>query len=114
MATLQTLQLYEWNDEEVELSIVDPDSGTAYDLTDAGLELVIKRDVDQDDADPDTVILSMATGEITLIDPVAGTALVMINRGHLQVPGDLVWRLDVVREGTRRTAIYGPLRVTNL
>jgi len=28
--------------------------------------------------------------------------------------GDLVWRLDLVVEGTRRTAVYGPLRVINL
>ncbi|GAA1455765.1 hypothetical protein [Nocardiopsis tropica] len=114
MATHQTLQLYEWNDEEVSLSIVDPDSGAAYDLTGADLELILKADVDQADDDPATVILSTSTGEITTLDPVAGTALAMINRGYLSVAGDLVWRLDVVRAGTRRTAIYGPLRVTNL
>lgn len=114
MATHQTLQLYEWNDEEVELSVVDPDSGAAYDLTDAELELFIKATVDQLDADDNTVILSTATGEITIEDAGAGTALAMINRGYLSEPGDLVWRLDVVRAGTRRTAIYGPLRVTNL
>lgn len=114
MATHQSLQLYEWNDEEVELSIVDPDTGDAYDLTGAELELLIKASVDQLDADPDTVTLSTATGEITMIDPAAGTALVMVNRGYLSEPGDLAWRLDVVRAGTRRTAIYGPLRVTDL
>ncbi|QUX25671.1 hypothetical protein K1J57_10165 [Nocardiopsis sp. MT53] len=94
--------------------MTDPDAGTAYDLTDAVLELVIKDTVDQLDTDPATVILSTTTGEITVVNAAQGLALAMINRGYLATPGDLVWRLDVVRAGTRRTAIYGPLRVTNL
>ncbi|WP_435109911.1 hypothetical protein [Nocardiopsis synnemataformans] len=114
MATHQSLILYEWNDEEVELQITDPDSGSAYDLSGAVLELILKADVDQLDTDPGTVILSTETGEITILDAAAGTALAMINRGYLSEPGDLAWRLDVVRAGTRRTAIYGPLRVTDL
>jgi hypothetical protein len=114
MATHQELLVYEWNDEEIALTITDPDLGAAYDLTGAELEFFIKPTADVADNDPSVEVLSTGTGEITVTDAAGGIALVMINRGYLSVPGDLVWRLDVVRAGTRRTAVYGPLRVTDL
>jgi hypothetical protein len=108
------LTLYESNDEAVSLAITDPDVGTAYDLTGAEIEFFIKATPDVPDADPSVVILSTTSGEIVVDDEAGGLATVTINRDHLMIPGDLVWRVDVVRPGTRRTCVYGPLRVVNL
>lgn len=114
MATYQELTVYEANDETLSLALTSPDDGTAYDLTGAGLELVLKTSVDELDSDPDTVIISTDTGGIVIDDATGGLATVTVQRGELQIPGDLVWRLDVVRSGTRRTAVYGSLHVVNL
>jgi hypothetical protein len=108
------LTVFEGNDESVELAITDPDLSAAYDLTGAEIEFFIKATPDVLDADPSVVILSTTSGEIVVDDEAGGLATVTIERGHLSTPGDLVWRVDVVRPGTRRTAAYGPLRVVNL
>lgn len=114
MATYQELTVYELNDEQIGLVITEPDTGTAYDLTGADLEMLLKPSADTPDSDPGVVILSTTGGEIVVDDAAQGLATVAIARGDLATPGDLVWRVDVVRPGTRRTAVYGPLRVVNL
>lgn len=112
MATYQELTVYELNDETLGLAVVGEDTGTAYDLASVTLEMLIKPTADTPDAE--AVILSTTTGEITITDAADGLAEVRIDRTHLAEAGDLVWRLDLVVEGTRRTAVYGPLRVINL
>jgi hypothetical protein len=110
------LQLYELNDEEISLAIVEEDTGTVHDLTDASLELFIKPSADTPDSDPSVVILSSVGpgAPIDITDPPGGLATAYIDRILLGTPGDLVYRVDVVRPGARRTCVYGPLRVVNL
>lgn len=114
MAVRTELVVYENNDEELDLVVTTLDDGAAYDLTGATLELVIKPSADTPDDDDGTVVLSSADGDITITDPAAGTATVTVDRSHLAVPGTRAWRVDVVRPGSRRTAMYGPLHIINL
>ncbi|MFE3461385.1 hypothetical protein ACFXKD_27895 [Nocardiopsis aegyptia] len=108
------LILREGNDETLSLTVAEEDGGGPHDLTGATLELLIKTSEDAADSDPSTVLLSSTTSDITINSPAAGTATATIDRTHLQQPGTRFWRLDVVRPGTRRTAIYGPLSIVDL
>lgn len=114
MATYQELTLYELNDETISLALSEPDDQQPHDLTGADLELIVKSSVDQEDSDPETLVVDTQSGAIVVDDAAAGLATATIQRGELTTPGELVWRLDVVRSGTRRTAVYGVLRVVDL
>ncbi|TQN26080.1 hypothetical protein FHX37_4618 [Haloactinospora alba] len=114
MATVQDLTLYEGNDETVSLAVTDADEQSAYDLTDAELDMILKPNADTADDADETIVLSTRTGEITVTDAPAGLATATVNRPHLAESGRRAWRLDVIRPGTRRTAVYGTLHVVNL
>jgi len=113
MAARVELVVYENNDETIDLAVTTVD-GDPYDLTDANLELLIKPAADTPDDGPGVVVLSTGTGEITITDAEGGAATAEVSRSHLAVPGTRVWRVDVVRPGSRRTAMYGPFHVVNL
>lgn len=112
MAARVELVVYENNDETIDLAVTTVD-GDPYDLTGANLELLIKP-ADTPDDGPGVVVLSTGTGEITITDAAGGAATAEVSRTALADPGTRVWRVDVVRPGSRRTAMYGPLHVVNL
>lgn len=106
----QELRLGQSNDEELELVLTDSDTGGPYDLTDAEVQLVLKADA----AVPDTEAIILTSPDVDITDPEAGEVTVAVSRSHLADAGCRWWRVDVVRPGTRRTAIYGPLIVVDL
>jgi hypothetical protein len=104
------LTLGQANDETLELVLVESDTGGAYDLTGAGVEVVLKAAAGV----PDTEAIILTSPDVDITDPEAGEVEVAISRSHLQDAGCRWWRVDVVRPGTRRTALYGPLQVVDL
>jgi hypothetical protein len=113
--TVRPLRLYEGNDEILTVSIGR--AGAAYSLAGSTVEMIIKSSVsDAEGTYPDAsvVVLSTATGEITVTDAAAGTVTVDINAADLATPGTMVYRIDVIDGTGRRTAIHGDLLVVDL
>lgn len=114
MATEQRLTLHQGNDESVEVWVVARLDAEPYDLDGATVQLVMKASASMADTDPEVTVLSTATGEVEITDPGAGQIRVHITRDRLQRSGLRWWRLDVVRPGARRTAVYGDLYVVDM
>jgi hypothetical protein len=113
--TVRPLRLLEGNDEILTVTIGR--SGAAYGLTGSTVEMIIKNSVDDAEGtypDASVVVLSTATGEITVTDAAAGTVTIAIDAADLATPGNMVYRIDVIDGTGRRTAIHGDLLVVNL
>lgn len=111
MARVTPLTLDENNDETIDLTVtadalIDPDQAT--------FELVIKAAPSADDADGTT--LTGGDGLTVISTEPAKTIVLTANipASVLETPGTRFWRLDVIVDGKRGTAMYGPLRIRDL
>ncbi|MFB4320658.1 hypothetical protein [Actinomadura sp. 21ATH] len=107
-----TLALSQGNDETLAGTVTEADFGTPLDLTGVTLEMLLKDTPETPDAD--ATVLSTATGEITITDPDGGTYSVAIPETDLTEAGDRWYRVDAVQGTSRKTIVYGPLRVRDL
>lgn len=101
------LTLYQGNDETLDITVCEADTGDAYDLDDATVELLLKSHSYEPDSD--ATVLSTSAGELEITSTSDGTVRARIDRPHLDTPGTRWWRLDIVRPDTRRTAAYREL-----
>lgn len=111
MATKADLTLIEGNPETIRETITDDDTGLPRNLTGLTIEFYVKPDATVPDTDPSVVKLSTATGEVTITDAANGVCQVAV---PAQAAGTFWRRLDVIASGQRKTAIYGPMYVTNV
>jgi hypothetical protein len=114
MTTTQRVIVQQNNDETLQATVQDHDSSPSdnvINITGMQLDFYIKSAPLTPDTDPGTVHLSTATGEITLTDPVNGSARIFVARAHLQNAGSLWYRLDVLSGGQLKTAGNGDLVV---
>jgi hypothetical protein len=114
MTTTQRIVLGQNNDETLQTTITSHDSTPsdgAQNITGMQLDFYIKTTENTPDTDPATVHLSTLTGEIVLTNPTAGIAQISVARTHLQTPGNMWYRLDVLASGQLKTAGNGPLVV---
>lgn len=111
MARVTPLTLDENNDETVDLTVT---ADALIDPNQATFELVIKASAAADDADGTT--LTDEDGlTVTSTEPSKTIALTAnIPASVLETPGTRFWRLDVIVDGKRGTAMYGPLRIRDL
>ena len=111
--TRQELRLYQANDETLLAYVTEVDGQAPHDLTgDPLVQLIIKDTPGADDVG--AVVLSTGSGEVTVTDAEAGEVEIAIGREYLAEAGTRWWRLDVVRPGSRRTAVYGELYVVDV
>lgn len=109
----QKLEVYERNDEVVDLTLTY--AGQAYNLTGKTIEMYLKPTSATADTDPSVFKLSTATGEIVITNPgTLGQAVASVPAADLVTAGSRFYRVDIIDAGKRRTALYGPLRVINL
>lgn len=109
MATKLKLNLREGNNEDVVLYATV--SGVPRNITGRLLEVYIKVDANQSDADADR--LASDNGYITVTDGTGGVAELSIP-GSVLTPGKKFWRYDVVDGNNRKTHIFGTLEVANI
>lgn len=107
------LTLRERNDETIFVTITS--AGTPYDLTGHNVECWIKPSAATSDEDPASFTMSTVTGEVTITDPLAGTARIEVPSANLPDPGKRFIRVDVLSaDGKRKTAAYGSVTVIDL
>jgi hypothetical protein len=109
MATRASLEVIEGNAETIDVVITAENGGAATDLTGLTVEYLIKETPETPDTE--ALILSTATGAITITDAAAGKCRVAL---PAQSAGQRWRRLDVVSGPDRRTAIYGWLTVVDV
>ncbi|TDD88378.1 hypothetical protein E1298_15280 [Actinomadura rubrisoli] len=76
--------------------------------------MVLKPSEAAEDDDPDAVTLSTGTGEITITSAAQGAYSVAIPDTALTDAGNRWYRVDAVAGSSRKTIIYGPLKVRDL
>lgn len=109
----QVLEVYERNDEVVDLAITF--DGAAYNLAGKSIEMYLKPTKGTADNDLAVVLLSTSTGDIVVSGtPTDGTAEAHIPASDLSTVGSRWYRVDVIDAGKRRTALYGPLRIIDI
>lgn len=109
MATSIKLRLREGNNEDVVLYAIV--NNEPRNITGRLLEVYIKIDANQDDAESDR--LASDNGYINITDGPGGVAELTIP-GSILTPDKKFWRYDVVDGNTRKTHLYGPLEVINI
>lgn len=109
MSTKLKLKLREGNNESIVLSAAV--NGEPRNITGRLLEVYIKVDANQDDADADR--LASDNGCITVTDGLGGVAELSVP-GSVLTPDKTFWRYDVIDGNTRKTHVYGPLEVANI
>lgn len=115
MGTFSELQLSQLNDEDVELTLTHSDTGLPLDLaTVSAIEMYLKGSKTTDDTDPGVTKLTKQAGQIVITNAVGGVCIASIPAAALAVAGTRWWRVDVViAGGQRKTALYGPLRISD-
>lgn len=116
MATREDITLHENNDETLLLTI-DRVLSTDDLTTVATLELYLKEDACQTDADAELLLTSAVSSELVIDAQSAAqiTARAFIPASALSGPYERFWRVDGLGGGgDRRTAIYGDVTVVNL
>ncbi|MGI5171887.1 hypothetical protein ACQEU3_46850 [Spirillospora sp. CA-253888] len=111
MPSLQELSLAQANDETIDLLVsagIEP-----LDLTGATIELILKPTPQTPDEDPAVTVLT-SPDDITITNAAGGRCTARIPAAALASAGRHWWRLDVLRGGDRRTAMFGPAWVTDL
>lgn len=111
VSTYQRLTLNQRNDEWLDLYVIDRQTSAPYDLSDATIHVVIKPDAGTDDTDEKVVTLTTTAGDVVIEDAEDGHVTATVPGTALAEAGMRWWRLDVVRPGARRTAVYGDLHV---
>jgi len=112
MPLRKNITLYEGNIETIALVVTTEDDGLAQDLTFATVEVYLKPNKDTDDGDASVVLLSTETGEVVKTTPLDGEATITFP-SDLSA-GTLWWRVDVIINNRRKTAVYGSLYVENI
>lgn len=107
------LTLNQNNDEDLPGTVTKEDTGQPQDLTGVTLEMYLKASASADDSTA-TVLSSAAPGGITITNAAAGTYTVAIPDSALTAAGTRWYRVDAVSGPTRKTVVYGPLRVRDL
>lgn len=109
------LVLNERNDETINLTLLQPDGITPYDLTSAEVDFYIKPSAASEDTDIDVIKLSTTGGGVVVTSPpTAGLATVTIPTVDLQTPATRFWRVDVIAGGQKKTAMFGLLQINDL
>ena len=113
MPTRRALTVSQANDETLTGTVRDED-GAPLDLTGVTVEMLLKPTAETADDDASVTVLSTATGEITVSAPLTGAYSVAIPDTALTVAGTQWYRVDAVGGSSRKTVIYGPLKVRDL
>lgn len=109
MSTKLKLKLREGNNESVILYATT--NGAPRNITGRTLEVYIKIDANQDDAESNR--LASDNGYIDITDGPGGVAELNVP-GSVLTPDKTFWRFDVIDGNTRKTHVYGPLEVANI
>ncbi|WUI02096.1 hypothetical protein OHR68_09900 [Spirillospora sp. NBC_00431] len=112
MPTRRALTVSQANDETLNGTVLD-DEGAPLDLTGVTLEMLLKPTAETDDADPSVVKLSTGSG-ITVSAPLTGAYSVAIPDTALTEAGVRWYRVDAVQGTSRKTVVYGPLKVRDI
>lgn len=110
MPARRDLTLFENNEEKVNITITDDDTGAAQNLTGCPIVAYIKPTAQTADNALTVTQLSTASGDITVTNAVGGVARIVFPASVL-VAGKWWWRVDVTISGVVKTACYGPLRI---
>lgn len=115
MATQQAITLNENNDENVIVTITtnQPSVGTALDLTGKSIEAYLKAGAATPDTDGSTWKGSTTLGTVVVNDAAGGVAELLIPAASITTSMTW-WRVDVIASGKRKTAVFGPVTVTDL
>lgn len=114
MPTRRALTVNQSNDETLTGQATETDFGTPLDLTGVTLEMLLKASEATPDDDPGVTTLSTTGGEITITDAELGTFEVTIPDTALTEAGIRWYRVDAVAGTSRKTIVYGPLKIRDL
>lgn len=114
MPTRRALTVSQANDETLTGQATETDFGSPLDLTGVTLEMLLKASEETPDDDPGVTVLSTATSGITITDAALGTFEVTIPDTALTDAGVRWYRVDAVQGTSRKTIVYGPLKVRDL
>lgn len=112
MPTRRALTADQNNDMTYAGTATNTDTGLPLNLAGVTLEMVLKASEETDDADGTT--LSTTTGEITVTDAAQGAYSVAVPDTALTQAGIRWYRLDAIAGTSRKTIVYGPLKVRDL
>jgi hypothetical protein len=115
MTAFQQLTLLQHNDEVVDLTFTDDDTGLPYAFpSGTSVEFFIKSSQTTPDTDTGTIKLSTETGEITITDAANGKCQVAVPASATSLAGHFWWRADAVGAGgtPRKTGVRGVMAVT--
>lgn len=112
MPTRRALTVSQNNDETLTGQATETDFGSPLNLAGVTLEMVLKASEETDDADGTT--LSTTTGEITVTDAAQGAFSVAVPDSALTQAGIRWYRVDAIAGTSRKTIVYGPLKVRDL
>lgn len=115
MPKQQDIVLNQRNDETLDLAITD-EAGAAENISGKTVEIRFKPLAATPDTDPSVIVLSSAGGSpaITFTDAANGLATANVPNTNTMSDRYWWWRCDVLAGATRRTAIYGNLKITTL
>lgn len=114
MPTRRALTVGQNNDEALSGTAVDEDTGLPLDLTGVTLEMYLKASAATADTDPAVTKLSTATSGITITNAAQGIYAVAIPDTALTAAGIRWYRVDAIAGSSRKTIVYGPLKVRDL
>lgn len=113
MPTRRALTVSQGNDETLNGTVLD-DDGAPLDLTGVTLEMLLKPSAETADDDPAVTTLTTTAGDITVSAPLTGAYSVAIPDTALTEAGIRWYRVDAVQGTSRKTIVYGPLKVRDL
>lgn len=114
MPASQSLALFEENTDTITVTVTKAADGTPEDITGATIEVFFKTSASMADDDLSTVKASTADSSVTITDGPNGKAMFNVPADAVASPVSKFWRLDVVNGTSRRTALYGPVTITDL
>jgi hypothetical protein len=112
MPTRRALTADQNNDMTYAGTATNEDTDLPLNLAGVTLEMVLKASEQTDDTDGTT--LSTTTGEITITDAAQGAYSVAVPDTALTEAGIRWYRLDAIAGTSRKTIVYGPLKVRDL
>jgi hypothetical protein len=113
MPTRRALTVNQSNDETLTGTVLD-EQGAPLNLTGVTLEMLLKPSEATPDDDASVTVLSTTGGGITVNAPLTGAYSVAIPDTALTEAGIRWYRVDAVQGTSRKTIVYGPLKVRDL
>ena len=113
MPTRRALTADQNNDMEYAGTAINDDTREPLDLTGVTLEMLLKPSEQTADDDPSVVTLSTGDG-ITVDAPLTGAYSVTVPDTALTEAGIRWYRVDAIAGTSRKTIVYGPLKVRDL